>query len=140
MSSHPHAPEISAAELSRLWQQDAEIDGLIRALLAATDAGDLETARERIEVVTRAVLAHLQEEEDVYFPAAERLAPDFASELRTIRLAHLGIRKDLEDLEASLAAGHLAVARTLLEAFIEGFGLHERAEERIVAQLRGTDS
>jgi hypothetical protein len=71
----------------------------------------------------------------VYLPAALRAGPHLRYALDTIRLAHGGIRGDLRMLRESIAAGHLAAARTQATAFLENFRSHERAEERVVEQL-----
>ncbi|MCE2390164.1 MAG: hemerythrin domain-containing protein [Proteobacteria bacterium] len=126
------------AELSSLWDQDVEIDGLVRNLVKAVEGGESDAAKRAIDELEDYVLTHLQREEEVYFPAAERLSPDFAYALKSIRLAHLGIREDLRLLRASLERGHLDAARTQLAAFLESFRAHEQAEDRVVRELGGS--
>lgn len=128
------APEQSF-DLSELWDQDVEIDVRVCSLVRAIDADDLATARRGAEDLEAYVLAHLKREEDVYFPAAERLDPRLAGELTTIRLAHRGIRDDLRELRTLLEAGHLQAARAVSDAFLESFRSHEQAEDRLVEAL-----
>jgi hypothetical protein len=126
-----------AAALARLWQQDIEIDTRVRHVLRALDSGDTSGARSGVADLEAFVHAHLEREEDVYFPAAEKLSPDNSYALRSIRLAHLGIREDLRQLRASLDKGHVDAARTQIRAFLESFRAHERAEDRVVQALSG---
>ena len=126
------------AELSALWDQDVEIDGLVRNLVKAVEGLEPDAAKRAIDELEDYVLTHLQREEEVYFPAAERLSPDFAYALKSIRLAHLGIREDLRLLRASLERGHLDAARTQLGAFLDSFRAHEQAEDRVVRELGGS--
>ena len=128
----------AGGEWAELWGQDVEIDGLVRGLLRAVEAGEGNGAQAALDALEGSVRAHLQREEEVYFPAAERLSPDFAYALRSIRLAHLGIREDLKLLRASLERGHLDAARTQIDAFLDSFRAHERAEDRVVRELGGS--
>jgi hypothetical protein len=128
-------PISSREQLSALWSQDVEIDVQVRALVRALDGDDAGSARKCIESLESYIAEHLAREEEVYLPAALRVGPELRYALDTIRLAHGGIRDDLRMLRESIAAGHLAAARTQIAAFLENFRSHERAEERVVQQL-----
>ena len=135
MPNPPQEPRVDAGELSRLWQQDVEIDVLVRQLIQSLDRDDLEAARGYGEALERFLLEHLQREEDVYFPAAQQLDPSVAPSLSTIRIAHGGIRADVQEIRERLVAGHLAAARELASAFLDSFTAHEEAEDRLIGAL-----
>jgi hypothetical protein len=122
-------------ELDELGHQDVEIDVRVRSLLRALESDDAAAAHRCIQSLEAYIAGHLSREEDVYLPAALRAGPHLRYALDTIRLAHGGIRGDLRMLRESIAAGHLAAARTQATAFLENFRSHERAEERVVEQL-----
>ncbi len=123
------------SELSELWEQDVEIDVRVRTLIQAIEREDPAAARASAEGLEAFVLGHLQREEDVYFPAAQRIDPGLAETLTTIRLAHRGIREDLQELRGLLESGHLQAAKQVGSAFLESFRSHEQAEDRLVHAL-----
>src|SRR5262245_27050105 len=122
-------------QLAELWHQDVEIDVRMRSLVRALDGDDARGARTAIEGLEEYVAEHLRREEEIYLPAALRVGPELRYALETIRLAHGGIRDDLRLLRESIGSGHLGAARTQVEAFLENFRSHERAEERVVEEL-----
>ncbi len=118
------------------WRRDAErVDALATEITRALGAGDLDAARRAFGEYHELILAHLANEEDVSFPAAERLAPAQGGPIRSLRVAHIGIRGDLERVAGHLASGHAGAARAVFLAFLETFAAHERLEDQLVALL-----
>jgi hypothetical protein len=72
----------------------------------------------------------------VSFPAAELRAPAQGGPIRSLRVAHIGIRNDLERVASHLALGHLGAAREVFRAFLLTFAAHERLEDQLVELLR----
>lgn len=118
------------------WRRDADrVDALASQVSRALAAGDLPAAGRAFAEYRGLILAHLANEEDVTFPAAERLAPSQGGPIRSLRVAHIGIREDLERVAGHLAAGHGSAAKAVFSAFLETFAAHERLEDQLVALL-----
>jgi hypothetical protein len=118
------------------WRRDADrVDALAGRVAQALAAGDVVAAESAFGEYRELILAHLANEEDVSFPAAERLAPAQGGPIRSLRVAHIGIRADLERVAGHLAAGHATAARAVFSAFLETFAAHERLEDQLVQLL-----
>jgi len=104
----------------------------------ALEADDLPAARRSFTEYREQVLAHLAREEDFTFPAAELRAPAQGGPIRSLRVAHIGIRNDLERVASHLALGHTEAARAVFRAFLLTFAAHERLEDQLVELLRET--
>jgi len=121
------------------WRRDADrVDGLATEVGRALLADDLATARQAFDAYRALLLAHLANEENVTFPAAERLAPAQGGPIRSLRVAHIGIREDLERVAGHLASGHVSAAKAVFAAFLETFAAHERLEDQLVELLTET--
>jgi iron-sulfur cluster repair protein YtfE (RIC family) len=117
-------------------EDGAEFESLARVVSKALEADDLPAARRGFSEYREQILAHLSREEDVTFPAAERRVPAQGGPIRSLRVAHIGIRGDLERVAAHLALGHTGAARAVYRAFLETFAAHERLEDQLVELLR----
>jgi iron-sulfur cluster repair protein YtfE (RIC family) len=119
------------------WRENAdEVDHLAHLTAKALAAGELEAARRHFAEYHDLLLKHLAHEEDVSFPLAERVAPSAGQPIKSLRVAHIGIRRDLEQVGAHLALGHADAARAVFGAFLESFAAHERLEDQLVELLR----
>jgi hypothetical protein len=119
------------------WREDAaRVETLARAVARAFEADDLPNARRAFTEYREQILAHLSREEDFAFPDAERRAPAQGGPIRSLRVAHIGIRGDLERVAAHLALGHTGAARAVYQAFQETFAAHERLEDQLIKLLR----
>ncbi|MBM4337567.1 MAG: hemerythrin domain-containing protein [Deltaproteobacteria bacterium] len=128
-----------ALELIESWRQDAgKVEALEQDVSRALVAGDLPQARRSFTEYREQVLAHLAREEDVSFPAAEKRAPSQGGPIRSLRVAHIGIRSDLEQVASQLALGHMGAARAVFSAFRDTFAAHERLEDQLIELLRKT--
>ena len=117
-------------------EDGAEVESLALVVSKALEADDLPAARRSFTEYREQILAHLSREEDVTFPAAERRAPAQGGPIRSLRVAHIGIRSDLERVAAHLALGHTGAARAVYRAFLETFAAHERLEDQLAELLR----
>ena len=118
------------------WRRDADrVDTLAHRVGRALADGDVPTAQAAFAEYRELILAHLANEEDVTFPAAERLAPAQGGPIRSLRVAHIGIRADLERVSGHLGSGHAGAARAVFSAFLETFAAHERLEDELVRLL-----
>ena len=127
----------SALEPIEAWQKAAaQVELLEKDVSQALEADDLPTARRGFTEYREQILAHLAREEDFTFPAAELRAPAQGGPIRSLRVAHIGIRNDLERVASHLALGHLEAARAVFRAFLLTFAAHERLEDQLVELLR----
>jgi len=135
------AKQPTALEPIASWRQDAAaVETLAKDVARALEADDLPSARRSFTEYREQILAHLAREEDVSFPAAEQRAPAQGGPIRSLRVAHIGIRQDLERVASQLALGHTGAARAVFAAFLETFAAHERLEDQLVELLRETSS
>jgi iron-sulfur cluster repair protein YtfE (RIC family) len=129
--------QAKALEPIESWRQDAgKVERLAQDVAEALEADDLPRARRGFTEYREQILAHLAREEDFTFPAAEARAPAQGGPIRSLRVAHIGIRNDLERVASQLALGHLGAARAVFRAFLETFAAHERLEDQLVELLR----
>ncbi len=71
----------------------------------------------------------------------ERLAPDRATAVRAVRLAHSGLRDRIDEIRTWIAEGKVDAARRELGLFIQLLHQHEALEARlIVAVIRDAES
>ena len=118
------------------WRREGErVDALAQKVGEALEAGDVASASATFAEYRGLLLAHLANEEDVTFPAAERLSPAQGGPIRSLRVAHIGIRADLERVADHLRSGHATAARAVFSAFLETFAAHERLEDELVRLL-----
>jgi DNA-binding FadR family transcriptional regulator len=121
----------------RWWQEHSALDLMVEALVEALDGRDADAARAAAEELTRAMATHAREEEDVYFPVIERLAPEQADSVRRARETHVELHENLDAIRSALADGDLEAARRVLTELLERFRLHEQAEARLIDWLAG---
>ena len=126
-----------ALEPLESWRQDAAgVETLAKDVARALETDDLPLARRGFTEYREQILAHLGREEDVSFPAAELRSPAQGGPIRSLRVAHIGIRSDLERVASQLALGHTGAALAVFAAFRETFAAHERLEDQLVGLLR----
>jgi hypothetical protein len=136
-SAKGSASKTKALEPLESWRQDASlVESLAKDVQRAFETGDLPLARRSFTEYREQVLAHLGREEDVSFPAAELRSPAQGGPIRSLRVAHIGIRADLERVASHLALGHMGAAREVFSAYLETFAAHERLEDQLIGLLR----
>jgi DNA-binding FadR family transcriptional regulator len=121
----------------RWWQEHSALDLMVEALVEALDGRDAEAARAAAEELARAVDTHVREEEDVYFPVIERLAPEQAEFVRKARQTHVELHENLAAIQSTLAEGDLEAARRTLTELLDRLRLHEQAEASLIDWLAG---
>lgn len=119
----------------RWWQEHSELDLLVEALLEALDGGDTAAARAAAEALEGGLDAHVREEERVYFPLVERLAPEHAGEIRHACRTHEELRLVVGSIRARLDRDDRPGAQRALEELLDLFRRHEHAEARLIADL-----
>ncbi|HTO51997.1 MAG TPA: hemerythrin domain-containing protein [Myxococcota bacterium] len=131
-----------AADPVASWREGSDqLELLAGETSQALAAGQLPRARKAFGEYKALLEKHLAHEEDVSFPLAEKVAPAQGGPIKSLRVAHIGIRRDLEQVATHLAAGHEDAARAVFAAFLESFGAHERLEDQLIellAKSRGT--
>ncbi len=121
----------------RWWHEHSALDLMVEALVEAIDGRDANAARTAAEELSRAMDTHAEEEEDVYFPLIERLAPDQADSVRKARETHGELHADLAAIRSELGNEDMEAARRVLTELLERFRIHEQAEARLIDRLAG---
>src|SRR5262245_34387314 len=126
-----------ALELIESWREGGDkVEALAKQTARALEQGDLGRAVPAFGEYRELVLLHLTREEDVSFPAAEKRAPSQGGPIKSLRVAHISIRRDLEQVARHLELGHGDAARAVFAAFLESFASHERLEDQLLELLR----
>jgi iron-sulfur cluster repair protein YtfE (RIC family) len=132
-----NSPASQALELIETWREGADqVDALAKKTARALEQGQLARARQAFASYRELLLTHLAHEEDVSFPAAEERAPSQGGPIKSLRVAHIGIRRDLEQVATHLELGHVEAAAAVFAAFLESFAAHERLEDQLIELLR----
>jgi len=130
-------PARKAPESIESWRQGADqLEALAQGTAKALSEGDLGAAQTHFREYRKLLLSHLAHEEDVSFPMAVKRAPSQGGPIKSLRVAHIGIRRDLEQVASHLDLGHAEAARAVFGAFLESFAAHERLEDQLVELLR----
>ena len=124
----------------RWWQEHSTLDVLVETLVETLEGSDAAAADQAAQELAHELGAHVRQEEDVYFPLIEELAPDHAGEIRRAREAHRELLEQLRSLRTRLASGDVGGAREGLVRLLERFRAHEQAEERLIANLEALRS
>jgi len=121
------------------WREGGEkLEALAKETSRALEQGSIARARRAFADYRELLLSHLVREEDFVFPAAEKRAPAQGGPIKSLRVAHIGIRRDLEQVAARLELGHAEAARAVFAAFLESFAAHERLEDQLEELLGKT--
>jgi hypothetical protein len=126
-----------ARELIESWREGGDkVEVLAKQTTRALEQGQLVRAADLFGEYRELVLLHLTREEDVSFPAAEKRAPSQGGPIKSLRVAHISIRRDLDQVARHLELGHGDAARAVFAAFLESFASHERLEDQLLELLR----
>ena len=126
-----------ALELIESWREGGDkVEALAVQTTLALQQRQLDKAEALFREYRELVLLHLTREEDVSFPAAEKRAPSQGGPIKSLRVAHLSIRRDLDQVGRHLELGHGDAARAVFAAFLESFAAHERLEDQLIELLR----
>jgi hemerythrin HHE cation binding domain-containing protein len=132
----PRKPARKPADPVASWRvPSAQLELLAGETSQALAAGQLARARKSFGEYKALLEKHLAHEEDVSFPLAEKVAPAQGGPIKSLRVAHIGIRRDLDQLATHLAGGHEEAARAVFAAFLESFAAHERLEDQLIELL-----
>ena len=105
-------------------------------LSAALTARDAAKAEQAFGMFQALVCEHLRVEEELVFPLAEKVLADSTDPIRSLRIAHISYRRDLEQIGTQISSNHLNAAHTLYLAFMDSFETHERLEEQLLELLK----
>jgi hypothetical protein len=128
--------------LNRIVRQIADQHRALRPLFervqSSLDGGDRRDSSEALQGYRRAIGAHFELEEEVFFPAFHGLHPDWSEELDALHSEHRSLRDALADLEGRLHGHRTREGPELLTHFATLLADHEAREERLVATLHAT--
>ena len=124
-----------AGEARRISSQHDQLNEFCARVAEALGDGDAAAVRAGFQRLHDALEAHFSMEDRVHFPALHGLRPELESEIMGLAEEHVGLRADMEDLDALFTAGRLEDAAPLFEDLIAALVAHERAEEKLLASL-----
>jgi iron-sulfur cluster repair protein YtfE (RIC family) len=128
-----------ARELIESWREGGDkVEALAKQTTRALEQGQLVRAADLFREYRELVELHLTREEDVSFPAAEKRAPSQGGPIKSLRVAHISIRRDLDQVGRHLELGHADATRAVFAAFLESFASHERLEDQLLELLRNS--
>lgn len=118
-----------------LSEDHRRLDTLLAEAKAATSARDLARARARFVAFRAGLERHIEAEEQVLFPAIERLSDVAVGPTGVMRQEHLELRRLMEEVAASFDAGGRLGLSTPLAALTARIYAHNGKEERILYPL-----
>jgi hemerythrin-like domain-containing protein len=131
------APKAKTRGALARWREGSDqLEALAKATSQALDDGSLDRSRRAFADYRELLLGHLSREEDFVFPAAEKRAPAQGGPIKSLRVAHISIRRDLDQVARHLELGHAEATRAVFAAFLESFASHERLEDQLLELLR----
>lgn len=112
------------------------LEAIFAEVSAALDDGEpLPAVRDAFARLREALEAHVDQEDRLYYPAVRALRPVHRNVIGGLVGAHELFRSQLGEIDDALARGAIAEAGRALTAFIEAFGEHEAAEERLLRAI-----
>ena len=119
------------------WRRDhGKLDLQLEAVKTALKAEKREQAARLFNALRATLSEHLRIEEELAFPEVEKRIPDGAEPIRSLRIAHMSYRQDLDEIGRRIEHGHLQAAGAIFGAFIESFTTHERLESQLLDLLK----
>jgi hypothetical protein len=142
MSRSTDSKDASADPAAGSYERSAarehrRLDGMFETVLASlrSDDADGRAAGAAFAELRAALEAHIDQEDRLYYPAVRALRPVHTPVIEQLVDAHESFRAELDAVEAHLASGALDAAERTLAKFVEVFGLHEIAEERLLQSI-----
>lgn len=94
-----------------------------------------EAAREALGVLRESLDVHFEQEDRLYYPAIRSLRPELARRVAGFADQHGRFRRCLAAIDTLLGAGDRARALREFVPLTQEFGLHEAAEEAMLAEI-----
>lgn len=126
-------------ETRRISSQHQQLDSLYEITRQALATQSVEAARNAFLRFSDALEAHIDLEDDFFFPAVRGLRPDLVSDLRALSAEHHGFRDDLSELNRAFEAGLVKRAEASLDDFVKRLAAHEEREEKLLARIRANE-
>ena len=126
-------------ETQRISSQHQQLDSLYAMIAQALATGSVEAVRNAFLRLSDALEAHVDLEDDFFFPALRGLRPDLVSDLEALSEQHRGFRTDLAELNRALEGGHLKRAEVSLSEFVNRLAAHEEREKKLLARIRASE-
>ena len=92
------------------------------------------------ELFSNALDAHMEVEEEVYFPALHGVSPDSEPELEELVSEHHSLRLGVSLVEKAIAVGDTRASLAALEELAAEVSRHEKAEEELIERVTGPSS
>ncbi len=119
------------------WRRDhGKLELQHEAVKNALAAEEREQSQRLFSALRATLSEHLKIEEELAFPEVEKRIPDGTEPIRSLRIAHVSYRQDLEEIGRQIERGHLQAAGAIFNAFIESFTTHERLESQLLDLLK----
>ena len=115
--------------------QHRQLDDFYVRLAAALDADDAPAARVAFQRFYDALEAHLELEDNLYFPALRRLRPAWEADLEALGDEHQALRERILAVARLVECGALAACQAPLGRLAGDLAEHEGREEGLLASL-----
>lgn len=122
------APQMRAAH-RRLQDLCADVQDTLAEELSH------ESARKVFGALRDSLDVHFEQEDRLYYPAIRSLRPDLTPQVTGFAEQHDHFRRCLAAIDSLLGAADRAGALSEFVALIQEFGLHEAAEEDMLAEV-----
>ena len=119
-------------ERTRIHSQHTQLADLHAMVIRALGRAEVHSARQSFSHFEDALLAHLEVEERIYFPAIHGLRPDFANEIAELVAEHEIIVGLLPRVHGLLGGGEMEVSADALSDLARQMSQHERREEALL--------
>ena len=126
-----------ANETRRMFGQHAQLRAFFDLVREGLERNSLQATRLAFTRFRDAIEAHMDVEDNSYFPALRGLRPHLAPQLAQLVLDHASNREHLEELHELLARGSAEEFLRLFARFCDAFAVHEAREEALASVKNG---
>ena len=112
------------------------LEALFEEVLGALREGrPLEVIRGAFATLADTLVAHVKQEDRIYYPAVAKLHPQHQEVLRGLVEVHRDFRRRLSEIGKQLAAADVGAAERALAEYAEDFAKHEAVEEQLLSSI-----
>jgi hemerythrin-like domain-containing protein len=120
-----------SSETRRMLGQHSQLHTFFDLVREGLERGSLQAVRLAFTRFRDAIEAHMDVEDNAYFPALRGLRPHLAPQLAQLVLDHARSREEIEEMYELLARGSAEEFRDRFSAFCDAFASHEAREEAL---------
>jgi hemerythrin superfamily protein len=124
-------------EARRIAAQHEELNRLRTAVSERIDRDGAIAALDTFIRFVATLDAHMNLEEEIYFPALHGLDSDAGGELADLTAEHVEVRLDANEIRNLLRNDERSSARRAFDGLVWRIAKHEMAEENLIARVMG---